>query len=246
MVADVPVGAFLSGGLDSSSVAWFAQQSLSDRKLQCFTIGFKGKDKTCDGMAEDLPYAQKVAKHIGVDLHTIYVGSEMADQLEKMIWYLDEPQADPAPINVLFISQLAREHGIKVLLSGAGGDDIFTGYIRYELEPFILDFAEFEKYRGKKVLEIGVGLGADHQKFAEAGAELYGIDLTERAVEFVRKRFEIMGLHFHLKTGDAEHLDFPDETFDLVYSWGVIHHTPDTSKAAKEILRVLRGGANLR
>ena len=131
MIADVPVGAFLSGGLDSSSVAWFAQQSLSDRKLQCFTIGFKGKDTVCDGMAQDLPYAQKVAKHIGVDLHTIYVGSEMAEQLEKMIWFLDEPQADPAPINVLFISQLAWEHGIKVLLSGAGGDDIFTGYRRH-------------------------------------------------------------------------------------------------------------------
>jgi asparagine synthase (glutamine-hydrolysing) len=82
-------------------------------------------------MAEDLPYAQRVAKHLDVDLHTIYVGPEMVDELRKMIFYLDEPQADPAPINALFISRLAREHGIKVLLSGAGGDDIFTGYRRH-------------------------------------------------------------------------------------------------------------------
>jgi len=131
MVADVPVGAFLSGGLDSSSVVSFARQHNTKQKLQCFTIGFRDESFKREGMADDLPYAQRVAEHLDVDLHTIYVGPEMADHLEKMIYHLDEPQADPAPINVLFISQLAREHGIKVLLSGAGGDDIFTGYRRH-------------------------------------------------------------------------------------------------------------------
>ena len=82
-------------------------------------------------MADDLPYAQKVADHLGVDLHTVYVGPEMANQLEKMIYHLDEPQADPAPLNALFISELAKQTGIKVLLSGAGGDDIFGGYRRH-------------------------------------------------------------------------------------------------------------------
>jgi asparagine synthase (glutamine-hydrolysing) len=132
MVADVPVGAFLSGGLDSSAVVTFAQQCAPEQKLQCFTIGFQAEDvKEFEGMAVDLPYAQQVADHLGVDLHTIYVDSGMIKQLEKMIYHLDEPQADPAPINALFISQLAREHGMKVLLSGAGGDDIFTGYRRH-------------------------------------------------------------------------------------------------------------------
>ena len=132
MVADVPVGAFLSGGLDSSAVAVFAQQDLSGKKLQCFTIGFSREDAASwGGMTEDLPYAQNVAKHIGVDLHTIYAGADMVDQLERMIYHLDEPQADPAPIHALFICQLARKHGTKVLLSGAGGDDIFTGYRRH-------------------------------------------------------------------------------------------------------------------
>ena len=86
---------------------------------------------------------------------------------------------------------------------------------RYELEPIILDFAQFADYTGKKVLEIGVGLGADHQKFAEAGAELFGIDLTDRAVAHTRNRFECFGLSSKLDVGDAENLTFKDDTFDV-------------------------------
>jgi asparagine synthase (glutamine-hydrolysing) len=131
LVSDVPVGAFLSGGLDSSSVVALAQRAMGEEKLQCFTIGFRGSEAVVEGMAEDLPHAVRVADHLGVDLHTIWVEPGMVDQLPEMIFHLDEPQADPAPINALFISRLAREHGIKVLLSGAGGDDIFTGYRRH-------------------------------------------------------------------------------------------------------------------
>jgi|SRR5208337_1304469 len=132
MVADVPVGAFLSGGVDSSMVAAMARDHVSNGKLQCFTIGFSGEASKTEGMAEDLLYAKKVAGHLGVDLHTVYVGPEMIYDLERMIYHLDEPQADPAPLNVLYISKLAREHSIKVLLSGAGGDDLFTGYRRHK------------------------------------------------------------------------------------------------------------------
>ena len=122
-----------------------------------------------------------------------------------------------------------------------------TGYVnqsaeRYRLEPFILPFADFETSKGKKVLEIGVGLGADHQRFAEAGAELYGIDLTERAVEHTNRRLALFGLSSTLAVGDAERLDFPDQNFELVYSWGVIHHSPDTPKAIAEVYRVLELG----
>ena len=131
MVSDVPVGAFLSGGLDSSAVVAFARQMNPDQKLDCFTIGFENSTGKFEGFAEDLPYAQKVAKYMGVKLHTITVGPEMVNRIEEMIYFLDEPQADPAPLNVMFISELAREHGIKVLLSGAGGDDIFSGYRRH-------------------------------------------------------------------------------------------------------------------
>ena len=131
LVSDVPVGAFLSGGLDSSSVVAMARRAMGSERLQCFTIGFQDASARAEGMAADLPHAQRVARHLDVDLHTIWVGPEMVEELPHMLFHLDEPQADPAPINALFISRLAREHGIKVLLSGAGGDDIFTGYRRH-------------------------------------------------------------------------------------------------------------------
>ncbi|MDJ0849696.1 MAG: asparagine synthase (glutamine-hydrolyzing) [Myxococcota bacterium] len=131
LVSDVPVGAFLSGGLDSSGVVALAQRAMGKERLQCFTIGFKDPRAQIEGMAEDLPYAKRVAQHVGVDLHTIYVGAEMQEELPRVLFQLDEPQADLAPINALFISRLAREHGVKVLLSGAGGDDVFTGYRRH-------------------------------------------------------------------------------------------------------------------
>ncbi len=118
---------------------------------------------------------------------------------------------------------------------------------RYALEPYILDFAGFKDARDLKVLEIGVGLGADHQQFAEAGADLWGIDLTERAIEHTKQRFAVFGLPSCLSVGDAENLDFPDESFDCVYSWGVLHHSPNTPKAIEEVWRVLKhkGQANI-
>jgi asparagine synthase (glutamine-hydrolysing) len=128
MVADVPVGAFLSGGLDSSAVVALARERNSD--IRCFTIESPGGADA--GTVDDLPYARRVAAHLNVPLDVVRVDSaRMAAELEAMVAQLDEPLADPAPLNVLFISQLAREHGIKVLLSGAGGDDLFTGYRRH-------------------------------------------------------------------------------------------------------------------
>jgi len=131
LVADVPIGAFLSGGLDSSSVVALAARAMPRGSLRCFTIGFRDPAAQREGMGDDLPYAERVANHLGVKLDTVWVGSEMADRLAQMIFHLDEPQGDPAPINALMICELAREQGIRVLLSGAGGDDLFTGYRRH-------------------------------------------------------------------------------------------------------------------
>lgn len=137
----------------------------------------------------------------------------------------------------------AASCGEKLFLEGLD----LTGFkkqavTRYELEPFIASFANFEAALGKKVLEIGVGLGADHQRFAEAGAILTGVDLTARAIDMTRQRFKNLGLMSDLRVGDAENLEFPDSSFDTVYSWGVIHHSPDTQKAVHEIFRVLKHG----
>lgn len=113
---------------------------------------------------------------------------------------------------------------------------------RYELEPMIQDFAAFDLYENKDVLEIGVGLGAEHQKFAEAGANLTGIDLTERAILHTARRLDILNLKSNLQVADAEHLPYSNESFDLVYSWGVLHHTPNTLQSIKEVHRVLKKG----
>jgi len=128
LVADVPVGAFLSGGLDSSSVVAFAREKAPD--IRCFTIESTGGQES--GTADDLPYARRVAAHLNVPLDIVRIDAiRMAGDLERMVVQLDEPLADPASLNVLYISQLAREQGVKVLLSGAGGDDLFTGYRRH-------------------------------------------------------------------------------------------------------------------
>ncbi|MFN7291424.1 MAG: asparagine synthase (glutamine-hydrolyzing) [Pirellula sp.] len=127
MVSDVPVGAFLSGGLDSSTIVHFARETNSN--IRCFTMQSSSNE---DGFVDDLPYAKKVAEHLNVSLDIVPVDSGlMASDLESMVVQLDEPLADPAPLNVFYISRLARENGIKVLLSGAGGDDLFSGYRRH-------------------------------------------------------------------------------------------------------------------
>lgn len=122
-----------------------------------------------------------------------------------------------------------------------------SGYLaqmrkRYELEPFIECFARFEESRDLDVLGMGVGLGADHHRFAQAGARLTGIDLTERAVEHTWKRLNLYGLKSDLRVADAESLPFADESFDWVYSWGVLHHSPSTARAIEETWRFLRRG----
>ena len=130
MVSDVPVGAFLSGGLDSSSIVAMARQARPDYRIPCYSIGFDQEDGL-DGNPADLPYARKVAERLDVDLRTITITPDIIDHLEKMIYHLDEPQGDPAPINALMIAEQARADGVPVLLSGAGGDDVFSGYRRH-------------------------------------------------------------------------------------------------------------------
>jgi SAM-dependent methyltransferase len=133
--------------------------------------------------------------------------------------------------------------GEQLYLSGSEkASYIEQGRIRYELEPYIIEFAGFKTARDLDVLEIGVGLGADHQRFAEAGSRLHGIDLTRRAIDYTKKRLELFDLRSDLQIGDAEDLAFGDREFDVVYSWGVLHHSPNTQKAIEEVHRVLRIG----
>jgi ubiquinone/menaquinone biosynthesis C-methylase UbiE len=113
---------------------------------------------------------------------------------------------------------------------------------RYTKEWHIPAAAGFSQSKNLNVLEVGCGLGTDGAQFAKAGAIYTGIDLTDAAVDLARRRFELFQLPGTFRVADAERLDFSDNTFDLVYSHGVLHHTPDTAAAVREIHRVLRPG----
>ena len=113
---------------------------------------------------------------------------------------------------------------------------------RYEFEPYIPSFACFEEGRGRRVLEIGVGAGSDFANWVRAGAQATGLDLTEAAIETTRDHLDAFGIDgnsYRLETGDAEGLRFEDGSFEIVYSWGVLHHSPDTARAFSEVCRVL-------
>lgn len=116
-------------------------------------------------------------------------------------------------------------------------DEIETA--RYRLEPFIHSFADFSKWNGKRVLEVGFGAGTDFVNFARAGAVLTGIDLTPAGAEHARQRLALEGLEADVHVGSGEALPFDDGAFDLVYSWGVIHHAELPERVVREVRRVL-------
>jgi ubiquinone/menaquinone biosynthesis C-methylase UbiE len=135
--------------------------------------------------------------------------------------------------------------GERAYAAGKSFDDQMANHAtsRSALEPYIFEFAKFHEAAGKAVLEIGVGMGADHLNFAlHTPKRLCGIDLTERAIAITHARLTKDGKTSELLRADAENLPFPDNSFDIVYSWGVLHHTPDTQKAFKEVCRILKPG----
>lgn len=119
---------------------------------------------------------------------------------------------------------------------------------RYSDQPFIHSFAQFTRYHGKRVLEVGFGAGTDFIQWLRAGARVSGIDLTNEAIENVRHRIQAYGLPSpeNLQVSDAENLPFESDMFDLGYSFGVLHHTPNTEKAVRELVRVIRPGGELK
>jgi asparagine synthase (glutamine-hydrolysing) len=127
MVSDVPIGAFLSGGLDSSSVVAFMSRH-SDRPVKTYSIGFAGS--TGAALYNELPYARQVAKAFNTDHREILVQPDVASLLPQLLWHMDEPVADAAFITTYLVSKFARED-VTVILSGVGGDELFGGYTRY-------------------------------------------------------------------------------------------------------------------
>ena len=127
MVSDVPIGAFLSGGIDSSCVVAFMSRHTS-HPVKTYSIGFRGSSGAA--LYNELPYARTVAQTFGTDHHEIVVQPDVAALLPQLLWHMDEPVADAAFITTYLVSKFAREE-VTVILSGVGGDELFGGYNRY-------------------------------------------------------------------------------------------------------------------
>jgi ubiquinone/menaquinone biosynthesis C-methylase UbiE len=137
------------------------------------------------------------------------------------------------------------EHTAKEKHSLAYFDEIEE--FRYRIEPEIFSFAQFTRYRDKKILEVGVGAGTDFLQWIRSGAQAHGIDLTQEAIDNVMQRLALYNLAAtDLQVADAEKLPYEDNSFDLAYSWGVIHHSPDTMKCLDELIRVTKPGGTIK
>ncbi|MCA3240849.1 MAG: asparagine synthase (glutamine-hydrolyzing) [Rubrivivax sp.] len=128
MVSDVPIGAFLSGGVDSSAVVASMARHGGGQPIRTYAIGFEGGP--AEQLYNELPYARRVAQLFGTEHHEIVVKPDVVGLLPKLLWHMDEPIADTAFITTYLVSQFARKD-VKVILSGVGGDELFGGYRRY-------------------------------------------------------------------------------------------------------------------
>lgn len=185
LVSDVPLGLFLSGGIDSSLIAAYYRKLRPNQSIKAFTIDIQGADM--EGNPNDLPFARRVAKDLNIDLEEIIVTpDQVLEYIEELTYILDEPLADPAAINVLLITKIAREKGYLVLLSGAGGDDIFSGYRRHLALMMDKKISKVPGFLKKVAAKVGQNLPVGNAKLRKARKFLEGADLpiTERLVNY--------------------------------------------------------------
>ena len=138
LIADVPLGAFLSGGVDSSAVVGLMARHTS-QPVKTFSIGFR------EDSYDELKYARVAAKHFQTDHHEFIVTPDVCALVDELVWHFDEPFADSSAIPTYMVSKLAREH-VKVVLSGDGGDELFAGYTRYETHRRHDSFAHLPRF----------------------------------------------------------------------------------------------------
>jgi asparagine synthase (glutamine-hydrolysing) len=187
MVSDVPLGAFLSGGIDSSSIV-AVMARLTQQPVKTYSIGFEGNDL----FYNELPHARVVAKAFSTDHHEIIVRPEIAHLFPKLIWHLDEPIADSAFVTTYLVAKLAAE-SVTVIMSGVGGDELFGGYRRYLGNNLGVYYRHLPAIARKKWLPALIAsLPKDRHsafknyfRYAEAFVKSFELDPASRYVSYV-------------------------------------------------------------
>ena len=165
MVSDVPIGAFLSGGIDSSAVVAF-MAAHSDRPTKTYSIGFEGG--AADAFYNELPFARRVAELFHTEHHEIIVRPDVVSLLPRLLWNMDEPIADTAFITTYLVSEFARKD-VTVILSGVGGDELFGGYRRYLGNYYQAQFGRLPGFLRRPIAGLGKHLPSDrHSTFLNA------------------------------------------------------------------------------
>jgi asparagine synthase (glutamine-hydrolysing) len=209
MVSDVPLGAFLSGGLDSSSIVACMRRSFPDRPITCYTVRFAAGAMASEQGVEDYPYATRVAAALGIDLKDVFLEPDVVKQLPKMVYHLDEPDADPAVFPNHAICRLAREDGIKVLLSGTGGDELFFGYRSHQAYR---DYERLPRWVARHPAALAVSalagtsasvLGAQHRLSRRLAKFGRGLGKTGLERHLALSEWSSAGAREALLTGDA-------------------------------------------
>lgn len=162
MVSDVPIGAFLSGGVDSSAVVGFMARH-SPQPIKTYAIGFEGG--AAENLYNELPYARRVASLFGTDHHEIVVTPDVVSLLPRLLWHMDEPVADSAFITTYLVSEFARKD-VTVILSGVGGDELFGGYRRYLGNHYVERFDRLPAWAKQASRALGRALPADRHSSA--------------------------------------------------------------------------------
>jgi asparagine synthase (glutamine-hydrolysing) len=187
LVSDVPLGAFLSGGLDSSSIV-AAMAQMTGRPVKTYSIGYQGEHSYYN----ELPYAKVVAQAFGTDHHEIVVRPEVSELLPKLVWHLDEPVADSACLTTYLVSKLARQ-SVTVILSGVGGDELFGGYRRYLGDSILRYYRHLPGPLRRKWLPALLAripqdrhsLWKDYARYAAAFVNSAELDAASRYIEYV-------------------------------------------------------------
>lgn len=221
MVSDVPLGGFLSGGIDSSAIVAFMARH-SDAPVKTYSIGFRG-DAASD-VYNELPYARQIAERFGTDHHEIIVRPEVARLLPKLAWHMDEPVADSASITTFLVAEFARQD-VTVILSGVGGDELFGGYNRYLGDYYAGQYQRLPAWmRNTVIAPLVQAMPSDRHgrlsgvaRYARAFVASNDLPFEERYRSYVEV-FGADSLQRLLKQAQAGHIDSLAEAFAVAGS----------------------------